>query len=321
VSYRAAKFFLLGLLRSASWLVPRQSRNDWLAEWKAELLYVFMKRVDVNGHAWSGVFRSASFCLGSFVDAFWLGFGELRSEGLSARFNSPLGCLLLLSALMAVCCSACYVNHGVSSSTLYDAPNQRLGSFALQVLMALIVLPVTTSFSLGDYSVEKSADLPKVARCYRTFLLAKVSLVMAVAYTGALGLTRLAEWFTMFRGWPSIYRWIWDSPVPVQSLATVIISLVGLRWALRDQWQRCPVCLRLLSSPASVGHPSRIFLAWSGTETICRRGHGLLHVPDVSTSWFHAQRWLSFDSSWRQLFPLNGSIPKASAPQDRNHFT
>jgi hypothetical protein len=304
VSYRAAKLCLLGLLRCASWLVPRQTRSDWLAEWKAELLYVFMKRVDANGHAWSGVFGSAWFCLGSFVDAFWLGFGGLRSEGLSGRFNSPVGCLLLLSGLVAACCSTCYVNHRVLSSTVYDAPDhQRLGSFALQVLMALIVLPVTTTLSLGDYSVGKSADLPKMVWCFKTFLFAKVSLVMAVAYAGGLGLTRLAEWFTMFEGWPSIYRWIWDSPVPVQSLATIIISLVGLRWALRDQRRRCPVCLRLLSNPASVGHPSQIFLAWGGTESICRMGHGLLHVPEISTSWFQTQRWRSLDSSWRQLFP------------------
>jgi hypothetical protein len=302
--YRVVKLCLLGLLRCASWLVPREQRSDWLAEWKAELLYVFKKRFDVNGHSWLEVFRSASFCLGSFADAFWLWFGKLRSEGPSPWLKSPHSCLLLLSALMAVCCLTCQVNHGVSSSLLYDAPeHQRLGSFALQVLMALIVLPATTSFSLGDYSVGRSTNFRDGVWRFKAFLLTKLSLVIAVAYAGALGLTRIAEWFSMLERWPSVYRWIWDSPVPVQSSATIFIALFGLRWALRDQRQRCPVCLRLLSNPAFVGHPSQIFLAWSGTESICRRGHGLLHVPEVSTSWFHTQRWRYLDSSWRQLFP------------------
>jgi hypothetical protein len=304
MTYRVAKLFFSGLLRCASWLVPREQRDDWLAEWNAELLYVFKKRLDVNSHDWSEVFRSASFCFGSFIDAFWLCFGKLRSEGSSPRLQSPHGCLLLLSALTTVCCLTCQLNHGVSSSPLYDAPDQqRFGSFVLQVLMALVVLPATTSFSLGDYSVGRSADFLEGAWRFKAFLLAKLSLVMAVAYAGALGLTRIAEWFSMLESWPSVYRWIWDSPVPIQSLATIFISLFGLRWALRDQRQRCPVCLGLLSNPAFVGHRSQIFLAWSGTETICRRGHGLLHVPEVSTSWFHTQQWRYLDASWRQLFP------------------
>lgn len=299
-----AKLFFLGLLRCASWLVPREQRDDWLAEWKAELLYILKKELEVSSHDWSEIFRSASFCFGSFVDAFWLCFGKVRSEGSSPRLRSPNSCLLLLLALMAVCCLTCQLNYAVLSSPVYDAPEQqRFGSFALQVLMALIVLPATTSFSLGDYSVGRSADFQEGAWRFKAFLLAKLSLVMAVAYAGALGLTRIAEWFSMLERWPSVYRWIWDSPVPIQSLATVLISLFGLRWALRDQRQRCPVCLGLLSNPAFVGHPSQTFLAWSGTETICRRGHGLLHVPDVSTSWFHAQRWRYLDASWRQLFP------------------
>ena len=122
--YRVAKLCLLGLLRCASWLVPGDQRRDWLAEWKAELLYVFKKTFDADGHAWSGALRSVSFSLGSFVDAFWLCFGRLRSEGSSLWLKSPHSCLLLLSALMALCCLTCRLNHGVSSSLLYDAPDR-----------------------------------------------------------------------------------------------------------------------------------------------------------------------------------------------------
>ncbi len=76
----------------------------------------------------------------------------------------------------------------------------------------------------------------------------------------------------------------------------------GLRWMLRDQRQRCPVCLQLLRNPVHVGEPSRNFLAWNGTELICVVGHGFLHVPELPTSWFSTQRWLYLDASWRSIF-------------------
>jgi hypothetical protein len=40
-----------------------------------------------------------------------------------------------------------------------------------------------------------------------------------------------------------------------------------------------------------VGQASRIFLGWDGTEFLCRKGHGLLHVPETPTSWYGTQRW------------------------------
>jgi hypothetical protein len=88
----------------------------------------------------------------------------------------------------------------------------------------------------------------------------------------------------------------------IQLMSAFSLCLFGLRWSLRDQRQRCPVCLGKLSNPARVGQPSRSFLAWNGTELICVSGHGLLHVPEMATSWFSEQRWLYLDASWEVLF-------------------
>ena len=57
-----------------------------------------------------------------------------------------------------------------------------------------------------------------------------------------------------------------------------------------------------MAHPVRVGQPSRTFLEWNGTELICERGHVLLHVPEIPTSWFGAQRWVCLDGSWRFLF-------------------
>jgi hypothetical protein len=78
--------------------------------------------------------------------------------------------------------------------------------------------------------------------------------------------------------------------------------ILGFRWLLIDQRRRCPVCLRILTNPTRIGHASRTFLEWYGTELICRKGHGLLHIPEIPGSCYGPQRWLYLDPSWRSLF-------------------
>jgi hypothetical protein len=95
----------------------------------------------------------------------------------------------------------------------------------------------------------------------------------------------------------------------MQALLSFVPLLFGYRWILQDQRRRCPVCLRLLSNPARVGQPSCNFLGWCGTELICASGHGLLHIPEMPTSWFGTQRWLGLDPSWLCLF---GEVPAGS---------
>ncbi len=57
--------------------------------------------------------------------------------------------------------------------------------------------------------------------------------------------------------------------------------------------------------PARVGQPSRSFLAWNGTELICVDGHGLLHVPEMPTSWFSTQTLALSRSVMGRPLPAN----------------
>ncbi|WP_348270075.1 hypothetical protein P8936_06500 [Edaphobacter paludis] len=123
-----------------------------------------------------------------------------------------------------------------------------------------------------------------------SFLDTKIFLLLPIVYFVSLDLAYLR---------PSVDAL---SSEYIQIIASFSICLFGLRWTLRDQRQRCPVCLGKLTHPARVGQPSRNFLAWNGTELICVGGHGLLHVPDIPTSWFSEQRWLYLDPSWEVLF-------------------
>ncbi len=162
--------------------------------------------------------------------------------------------------------------------------------FWFGVLLAFLALPAIASVSLAEYNF--SSHKPSwMRRAMRVgFLGAKIVLILAIAYFSS---GDLAYWHSSVFSPPAVY---------IQWTASFAICLLGMRWALLDQRQRCPVCLRRVSNPAQVGSVSRMFLAWSGTELICTGGHALLHVPGLPTSWFSTQRWMYLDSSWDFLF-------------------
>ncbi len=122
------------------------------------------------------------------------------------------------------------------------------------------------------------------------FLGAKFALIAAIGFAASLDLA-----YSNTLGYSPFAECL-------QLLWCFTICLFGFRWAIADQRKRCPVCLRRVTNPATVGLASRTFLGWNGTEMICMGGHALLHVPSLPTSWFSGQRWLYLDSSWEFLF-------------------
>jgi hypothetical protein len=162
------------------------------------------------------------------------------------------------------------------------------------VLLAFFALPAIASVSLAEYSF--SARAPSwIRRAIRLgFLGMKIVLIMLITYFSSID---LAYWHSSVSSPSGVY---------VQLFTSFAVFLFGMRWALSDQRQRCPVCLRCVINPAQVGLASRTFLAWNGTELICADGHTLLHIPGLPTSWFSTQRWLYLDTSWDFLFAGSG---------------
>lgn len=157
--------------------------------------------------------------------------------------------------------------------------------FAFAALLALLALPATTSLPLGEYPYNPQQQSLSLRLRRWLFLTAKLVLIVPVACFASLDVAQL-----------------FSDVQSVQLMVTFVAMLAALRWVLRDQRRRCPVCLQLLRNPVHVGQPSRNFLAWNGTELICVVGHGFLHVPEMPTSWFSTQRWLYLDASWRVIF-------------------
>jgi hypothetical protein len=268
----------LAILHVSAWLVPSRERAEWLAEWRTELWYASRA---------ANLAEVTGFCLGAFRDALWLrrnaplprAYGSLLIDveriypdpppaGDSRFLESPVRCLALLGFLAVLCVSTALL-------LLSNADHAERLTFLNSLTFfacAWLIVPATTTMSLGDYPAGHNWLRRWI------FFAAKIVLIFLIVIASFLAISPLG-----------IHIGFW---------ACVIAN----RWALLDQRRRCPVCLRLLANPVRMGDRSRIFLEWSGTELMCLRGHGLLHVPESPAIWFNKQRWLDFDSSWRGLF-------------------
>ena len=156
---------------------------------------------------------------------------------------------------------------------LPDGGKGTAGGFLLIVMIAGLLLPTITPLSLGEYPTNR--DLRRWV-----FLVTKSGLVLLMVYCGA-------HYVTYHGG-------------PVHGV--IAGCILAFRWILVDQRRRCPVCLRLLANPVRIGRPSQTFLEWYGTELLCTRGHGLLHVTELPSSCYGLQRWMGLDRSWSSLF-------------------
>jgi hypothetical protein len=292
-------FNLLGLRVRFSREAPGSLRRLILSEriWKKRFHsdpHIFGRMVQVGSHRAmvSGVVDTGAWRLPGQMDA-WLLLP--KDEG----FSNSLGFVVAhLQTSHAEWGEGWHMTAPTPAGTADDFFCQSLTErtrgpgdvFLFGVLLACLALPATTSLPLGEYRAS-SRRLSWFTRVRRwSFLGCKLALLLPIVYFASLDLAHLRSGMD-----PVTSEYI-------QLMSAFSVCLFGLRWSLRDQRQRCPVCLGKLSNPARVGQPSRSFLAWNGTELICVSGHGLLHVPEMATSWFSEQRWLYLDASWEVLF-------------------
>jgi hypothetical protein len=188
--------------------------------------------------------------------------------------ESPLACILLL-AILATISVAIAPDIRLQGLHLHVA-GARHPMFAhlFMIFLALLILPATTSLSLGSTPIRLR---------WWIFFAIKIALLMVITFFGILDLAPVVSKLLQPQGW-------------------LVGYVLAFRWALIDQRRRCPVCLRLLANPTRIGCASHTFLEWYGTEFMCVKGHGLLHVPEVPTGCY-STRWLRLDASWRSLFP------------------
>ncbi|WP_321475111.1 hypothetical protein [uncultured Paludibaculum sp.] len=256
----------LAMLRSAAWLVPGEQRAEWLAEWSAELWHI--RRTCER--------QATAFCLGAFRDALWMRRNCPPEAQPAPWLESPARCLGFLGLVAAACALLALCYHRPTMPLPVRGP---ILAMLYMGLMAVPIVAAITSLRLGTYPAHRNA--------WRwAFFAAKIALVLFIVFFGVLDLAAL------------VGLKVTAGPIHLILFGNV----AALRWALIDQRRRCPECLRLLTHPARIGVPSQTFLEWYGTEFMCAKGHGLLHVPEIPTVSFRTQSWMHLDRSWKGLF-------------------
>ena len=208
--------------------------------------------------------QALAFTLGAFRDALWV----RRSHPHPADWlHSPACCLSALAVLAAVCAFFFFRRPPADPGPVL--------AHILMVIIAIVILPATMPLTFAEY--------PRARRGRRwIFTALKLVLVLLIVFCGTFALAPLVS-------------------ARLEAHATLIGYVLGFRWTLLDQRRRCPICLRLLANPARIGRCSHTLLEWYGTELVCPKGHGLLHVPEITAS-YTVRRWLDLDSSWSSLF-------------------
>jgi hypothetical protein len=150
------------------------------------------------------------------------------------------------------------------------------------------------SSRLGGAKTRKlKLSLRQTARWWG-FFAGKTALLLAICFVAALEITGRVS--IMMTG--SVHPLVG----PFSTWLFLVTAMIALSWSLHDQSRRCRLCLKRLGNEASVGMPSYLFLGWWGTELVCSDGHGMLHVPEMKSSWQEFDQWVSLDESWKPLF-------------------
>jgi hypothetical protein len=287
-------------LSSTQWIVARAPINFFSASHlslrsirNAGTVPINLPRTILSEQAWIRYFGGKQNIVGTrlrvgSIDTIVAGVASGDASNLPGRANA-----WLLGSKVQITSESKVFVIGHLTPFGYFQVGPRWALSLVGMVLAILMWSMMRS-SVGEFA--KGAHKPSLARRCRfwVFLVAKIALLLAIVYFASVDTgCSLVQPLSQFSG-------------IVQAATAFILCFFGLRWAFHDQQRRCPVCLRRLSHPVEVGQLSQTFLAWNGTELVCERGHVLLHIPGMPTSWFGAQRWVCLDGSWKFLFGRPG---------------
>ncbi|HEX9199368.1 MAG TPA: hypothetical protein VF865_07405 [Acidobacteriaceae bacterium] len=265
------------LLWAVARIVPAAEREEWSCTWRAELWHMHHRG---RNRRMRTIRATADLSIGLTCDALWLRT-DCCSRALSGTPTLCLASLLALCFLSSVITLALTGNwhslslylHGQAERSLVEAPFVVFVNFA----------------TASRRPMERSSVAKTLCWIRRQlFFVAEMALVLLLTFLLSADICH-----PIHAAWPATADLL-------QILFFVILTLIGLRWAFRDQEERCKQCLHSLAMPARVGRPSHNLLEWNGTELACKHGHGLLSVPEMESSWCRSSQWVDCKPRWEQ---------------------
>lgn len=299
-----APAFLRWLVLCASWMIPRPRRSGWRGRQERELneWWRLVQLGELSTRSSREIVRDLrQTCLESVL----IRMGRWRPRLLIRGPLSVLGAGCALFAFLALVSRNFLATRGVlrvfrvmlfAPENLPQSSFPRHGSdtvfaFSAPIVFALAVAILFAAFrhlhlrtGLGGWR-------------YWLFLTAKLSLVLTLVPLAWIELSALVRAQIA----PSEYRVLLTGLL--FRIIFVVVFVYAFGWCFTDQQRRCPICLRRLSSPVSIGNRSNVFEP-ALTELLCERGHGALSMPEVEG--LESDRWTAFDPSWDALFEPHG---------------
>ena len=281
------------LIRIASWLVPWRARPGWHTRWASSLRdwWILVERGELIRGATVQMARTIRV---AFVDAFWLRFNRAY---LAYWVRGPGVLLVAASCALAVTAG---LTHGLAvTRALIDMAAGRPAARILSnegptgTLIAYTV-PIVFALAAGVVlGVFRRLSLRRSGWRYTCFLAAKTaSLLLLVTLVWIEGGTALRA--HIHNGALRIYG-------GAIGLTLLFIFVFGCAfvWCFDDQRRRCPVCLRRLTMPVTIGFWGSTFEP-ALTEFLCDDGHGALALFEGQPG--QLDRWTALDESWHDLF-------------------
>ena len=282
----------------AAAMAPRAARSACLARWLAALedWWILVERGELPGADRGQVAR-------------WI--GEAFREALGLRFGGGFlrrwmrGPALLLAAGPLVLAAIALVSHGFLCTRTIIAvelhpceyiPYGHDAAWSLSAFDLVFAHAFTLVFTLvvgASLVVLTHRPLKGNGWRYWWFLTIKitwVAIAIPLLWIESGALMRAA-----FRHHFGILALL----CVTSALALIVGFGASLAWCFGDQRRRCPVCLRRLVLPVTIGSWASV-LEPVTTELVCEEGHGSLSMFELAAG--PNDRWVALDASWRPLF-------------------
>jgi hypothetical protein len=283
------------LIRLASWMVPFRERREWLRRWESELLdwLVLVERGEITVGESARMVRHS---WGAFADAFWLRFSrdELARFVRGPLFMALAGAgLLALVALLsdgfAMTRSLVEIAKGMDKPIvrrgLYDWRSDRLVGYATPIVFGLAISVMAVA--AGRLSLHRRGW-----RYWSFFALKALGVMVLAPAVWIEG----GAWIRAQIGHEGVRVLLGGVGLGIVFIGVFASSFV---WIVDDQRRRCPICVRRLALPVTIGTWASVFEPVA-TELMCEEGHGSLCLPEAGRG--EPDRWTEMDESWKELF-------------------
>jgi len=277
------------LVRAAGWMAPRRIRPGWRSRWERRLRdwWTLVERGDLTTRS------SREVCRIAVRDAWNARFGELRPEKVTRGPGFVLGAAALLIVLLATVTRGFAVTRGLIEIARghYGGALHTLAPYGAMDRLGAHCFALGFAMLVGVMMVSAGGLPPRHRGCRYWGFLATKSLLATAIVTLA--------WV---ESGPALRAHIRNPELRALGgyLVWTLLFICGfgcsLAWSFADQRHRCPVCLRVLAMPVSIGCWASIFEP-PETELLCEDGHGLLCVDETGAP--ADDHWSTLDASWK----------------------